>query len=503
MTRWLIPALALLSCTLSAAQPVLRGTVIGHLDGTIVVELEDPNADGFSATLEDGRDLRPVVYRVVEDQRSLSSAWVPSTRWRRAEAGERPTLSYAVYSAPQDAVGQGITVSGLYYEVVWLSPPTWREGLVSPVRPSAFASEEFRRAIDRLESHPAHRWRARLARGELDRFRPAEFSAEQPLELLARSFTLRWIAALGRIHDVDPELAASIRSALISDVAFSASRLVPVWLGDSRAERELLDDLLDPDLTAARVAERARLWLSSRPSSVTWIVDAGGSEGLMTIGVANLRDAPLSTRIDLPARDSSLDRLLVQPRSVRGELVSAQRAPPDSEIRVRPPGIEVRAHFRAFDMESWRDGEPGLTEDDLAWRLERAPPDARGSTVWRLWFDRSSAEPFSIRVHSGTAATHRQTSITPDGRVLGEPASFRLVDADGDRWRGFLEIPENWIERDQILRLGIELERVDGSVVTWPRPVLPWQSARPRALFDLGAWDQMPKRELPDPLLSR
>ncbi len=155
-----------------------------------------------------------------------------------------------------------------------------------PVRASG--SPVTRAMLSHEASSPLTRWRVRLVLDglspmPLDAALDAETSGEQlpkfadeSLELLASQYEERWQVALGKLHLQDKDLARTLRQRLGAMVMVDNRLPVPAWEQDLATLEQLLDDLLNPDLTPKRRADFARAFLKEQPQGAAWITDDGG-----------------------------------------------------------------------------------------------------------------------------------------------------------------------------------------------------------------------------------
>lgn len=508
--RFCLALLGALSISLPAgayAQPdpqrvELAGHAIGHADGTIVLPLR--RGSPTQLTLDDARSLDVHTVSLIRSP-SPAASWLDAPDLR-TDSDAPPT--HAIAFAPPDATGQDVLVGSQRIDIVWLTPPIDAAALATPIRPDALASAGFQALLTPLSHSPLQRWRARLALGRLAQPTGAPRDADTHVELLARSIERRWIAALGRLHAADPDLAASVRAALICDIDFGAGRFVPVTRATPEDERRLLADLLNPTLDDPMLADRARLWLSALPSVRSWLIDAAGQgtdaedNPIASVGVVNLRQTPLSVRLPAAAGDPSLSLREIPPRSALGVRTPIDtQAAPDSLVELVPPGADMIGFHPPHTCASWLYSTPGAAMPPIAARLDRTPEGD-----WRLYIELrpiAADEPFRVVLHHGLAADSRSATITPEGAVpAGGPLAVNVIEHTHNAWRAIVTIPPAWIEPGGTLRLGVELVRADDTRWTWPRRILPWQTTRPRAAFDLSAWDRLPDPPI-DPLRRR
>ncbi len=260
------------------------------------------------------------------------------------------------------------------------------------------------RTLDALVRTPTTRWRARLAWRLLDGDPggplPGGTFADPVIEALARQAEWRWSAALARLGSADPALASSLawRLAAIADLGGGVA--MPVWSADGASLTALGEDLLNPLLSDAEIAARARIWLAEQPDAIAWVVDDGGATdavtgGLIaTVAVTNLSDAPavawaaherasrMGELMTVPARSTARASAAAPGRIQDGGATlnvavgdfAATRPVQDAPATVSPPGLRIGPLLPDWSLSTWlasgiaRDGtaDAGVTLDD-AW----------------------------------------------------------------------------------------------------------------------------------------
>jgi len=297
------------------------------------------------------------------------------------------------------AVLPGSCLAG-FFGVNVQRPPGIAEEVAGVMR----ASPWLIRTLDALVRTPTTRWRARLAwrllDGRVSGPLPGGAFADPVIEALARQAEWRWSAALARLQNTDPAIASSLawRLAAVADLGNGVA--MPVWSADGASLASLCEDLLNPLLSDAEVATRARIWLSEQPAAVAWVADDGGATdavtgGLIsTVSVTNLTDAPgvawaahsqmsrTGELVAVPARSTSRISAASPGNAREGGSTlnvgvgdfTAERTVQGAVATVSPPGLRIGPFLPDWTLATWlahgtaRDGAGGASVPlDDAW----------------------------------------------------------------------------------------------------------------------------------------
>ncbi|MCW5755500.1 MAG: hypothetical protein KIT24_12405 [Phycisphaeraceae bacterium] len=181
-------------------------------------------------------------------------------------------------------------------------------------------------------------------------------------------------------------------------------------------------------------------------------------------------------------------------------------------IRVAPPGLTVGRLLPEWTMVEWMSqAEAPAGRTASAFRVHRIPSRVLEETVdegvgvvrreriepgrWVLYFEsRSGGRDELVRVWLGTRGnpSHlvriRPSAAADDELTPGVVDHWRCVQAMSDGvWAFELEIPDDAIGRNGVLRIGIEHIHAEGRDA-WPRRMFPWQVEPGRAALDLRHW---------------
>ncbi|MDX9910217.1 MAG: hypothetical protein RBS39_00145 [Phycisphaerales bacterium] len=316
-----------------SSRPALRpleSPVVGVFGRTIVAPVElagaRPKRDPV-IRLDDGRVLAARLSWIgVSPGASGPAPWLPSAgAWFTRDDGPPHDVVPGtagfwalVLDAPLDAVGQGLWVDGVRWEVRWLPDPRGVRRGDEPVAlgcPTPFAL----RASPVLRQHgleesrsPFRRWRWLLLAGELDRdfelptrLEDLELDAREGafadpiVEAMARQEEALWRIGLARLALADEALAQRLTARLACVIDFGAGDALPAWTTDPRELASLRQELLREDLSPEQRGERVRLWLDAQAPAVAWVIDDAGAIDAMTghpsatIGLAHLGMDPV------------------------------------------------------------------------------------------------------------------------------------------------------------------------------------------------------------------
>jgi len=356
--------------------------------------------------------------------------------------------------------------------------------------------------------------------------------ATHALEALAEQSEWRWRVALDRLGKADPFLAADLLNRLTTVIDFGEGRLAPAWPTDEVALAALRTDLLDPRAAPETVRRRAAAFIALVSPATAWVIDDAGSVDAETgatmaiFGVADRAGRGITARAAWSGESAAVE---VAPLSVRRLAAVSERRPSDAPLQgasavielgarrvsvealplaapVRPPGLRIGPGFQAWTLDSWTEGRarPAAPEQSFsillhrrgdlvgsgagAWQFYIECPVARGGEgdggarragFLRLWFGPTARPVAALRLgEDGTLVEE----------VSGAAAALVHFERREDRIVAIVALPEGAVERDGVLRIAVERVDAEGRRATWPRPVLPWESAIGRAALDLASW---------------
>lgn len=368
----------------------------------------------------------------------------------------------------------------------------------------------------------------------------------------------RWQVALARLWQIDPSLSFPVREALVGAVD-TPDGVLPCWRANQRQLDDLLEVLLRPRMSDEQRIAHVRSWLQSFSSAIGWIIDDAGlfdaltGELRPTIGAVNLDVVPVLAwaRPGDVGGPSDLGPLVPrQVRTLRGEIVPGHvaggtQAGPGVEVQigrwggylssigvvipVAPPGFALgplRAEWTLNAWESmdetsdatvWRDGAtaamlfrgrstdlgrrdartvgPMVGDERERWMIyaeARTPaggwPAGRGSDRIDVWFGPFGSPTRAVGIFSDGRIVNLQTGQSAPGF---DAEVIRL----SDRWVARMPVPEDVIEPDGLLRIGITRTDPCGFRSSWPRRLLPGQREPGRVAVQTNAWDGFEIRE--------
>ncbi|MGH7131878.1 MAG: hypothetical protein ACREJO_08045 [Phycisphaerales bacterium] len=466
--------------------------------------------------------------------------------WRSGESREVGVQGFwgLVCTPPSAAKGADLVLMGQPIALEWSGPPPapgdapWRQfsrpsGPSDPALPASLES-----ALRQAARSPLDAWRAELllpappddAPGVLRREGPP--AAPDALESLRRCVAARWRTGVGNLWRDDNQLAFELLRRLTAVVNFGAGNVLPAWCSPGEGWQSLLDDLLDPALTAPQRSARVRAWLQTQPEFVDWVIDDAGRRGapdeaeLATLGIANLSGSgtifswaglrgmelvPLQAGAAITAQSPS--RLLEAPP--RGDFVARMRlavngvAQPYTLGRIErtartlsipipagPPGVPVGPLLEDWTLPAWFAGTPEPAATVVRGRLTYEI--SLSAWVLELECPVTGIDPEpGVKVYLGPADAPRAIlTVVPSGKmsdaVSGRTSSIRVVQrpAEGNdpaRWIAWAPIPAEAAEAG-LLRIGLVRSDGRGRRAAWPRPMMPWQSEPGRLAIDLTTW---------------
>ena len=444
---------------------------------------------------------------------------------------------------PAAAKGADLVLMGQPIALEWAGPAPgpdeapWRQfarpaGAADPAWPASLES-----ALRQAARSPLDAWRAELLLPAQPEDAPGVLRREgdgvspDPLESLRRCVAARWRAGIGNLWRDDKQLAFELLRRLTTVADFGDGNVLPAWCSPGEGWQTLLNDLLDPAITAAQRTSRVGAWLLTQPEFVDWVIDDAGRRGapdeaeLGTIGIANLsasgsvfswadlRGADLvplragaaitlqtpSRLLDMPPRGDVAARMklavegIVQPYTL-GRLERSARTL-SIPIPAGPPGVPMGPLLEDWTLPAWFAGSPEPTTAVRA-RLtyELSIP------AWVLEIECAATgldpEP-GVKVYLGPAVAPRAVlTVVPTGKmtdaVSGHASAIRVVQrpAEGNepaRWIAWAPIPADAVEGG-LLRIGLVRSDGRGRRAAWPRPMMPWQSEPGRLAIDLTTW---------------
>jgi len=411
------------------------------------------------------------------------------------------------------------------------TPTLGSAGAVSPIL-NALAWPEA--------TSPIGRWRFRMMSGTLNPVFESPPFEDRIIEALAAQNDNRWRAALAKLWSIDPDLTLRMKGRLAGVVDFGNGYVAPAWSTDHATIDQLLADILDPNLSKQRIANRVESWLSLQPRAIAWVVDDAGSSTLDgrsigAVSIANLTDLSTLAWISSPETETtsltplpvfSVTRLSVkspQPSpsagadaptrpmfrvGVHAGTWKSQAAIVHSALPVPPPGFKIGPLLSDFTMATWlRESTPPPAPLQTAAMLLPMPSasEPAGSHRVELLVEcmaPNSATTDVVRVWIGPLGAPRAVfRIDPTGTIADEARRADLVKTPGDvrvvrttdRWSFRLPIPPECIEPSGIIRLGLTRTDATGNRAAWPRPMLPWQDEPGRLSLSLFSKDLRPK----------
>jgi hypothetical protein len=393
---------------------------------------------------------------------------------------------------------------------------------------------------------PTRRWRVsllldripavRLFRSEsLDEAFPL---ADPVLRGLSESLEAEWRSALSELAQTDPEMAAQLLTRQTLIVRQPDGALLPAWPTDGQAETELLPTLQSRRLSETERADAVRRYLDSRPNIRATVHDDGGqrlqtertlrfrdqgevAEVVLTsvdalVLITNLSPTQSSPTIGPPGQfDSTILRLnpftsqrtVFSPSLARSAeaAVSERQQPVTGSLLVRDSRRESRVEFRVAPGLVRRPGQqigPALEPWNLAaWNSDavRASPADRQTALLLFRDDREARWKMLIEARIRPGQPDGADSVTvffgpygaSDARIEVARDDSRTVEAS-DRWSAIVAIPEEVVaraSRDGTLAIGFIRRGPNGSISSWPRPLMPDQAEPGRVRLDLTGWE--------------
>lgn len=348
------------------------------------------------------------------------------------------------------------------------------------------------------------------------------------LGALGTQVEAQWHAALGGLAAADAAVARQVAWRLTA-VANVGGVAAPVWPPDRAAQRQLLDDLLDPALPPPGRLARAEAFLASQPGALARVVsdaaEGGGDAGAQRslVEVFNLGNAPMLAWVEpgerTPREDAPAADLTAVPALGSAILTAMPSGPtPSSAARLR---VRIGGHESALALANWAVPvvPPGSPVGPLAADLDmaslqtgrsRPPAEAgpwttagrllRSEEGWVLYLEcglEPAAEPATLErerleiwfgPHDASAAVVRLDAAGRDAD--GGTARSRAV-WDGERGVLFrwIRVPDGAVEPDGCVRFGVVRRDARGVRSAWPRPMLPWQAEPGRIAARTTAWD--------------
>ncbi len=552
--------------TTALRPPTRVDAIVGR---TLVLPMEFAESPrGLSVSIEGGPNLPARLVRLYGEAPAPVAGWRapdpwlgPAGDWEAIEhtgRGTTPTSGVwcAVIDIPPDPIGSFLLINGERVRCNYLPPPAaiqfagalgdadpWRPTRPAGMAPADLFSPRFTPAL----RSPLDRWRWRLLHDGLRPDAPeVDPFADEVVERLARRREDLWRVALARLFVADAGLADRLKRRLAGAIDFGGT-WAPAWERDEALTQRLLEDLLDPSMTAPRRGELVARWLEERPAGVVWVIDDGGTLDsartalLPTLGIASLLDratlswvAPKNSGVTpdlMPLPAGGVRRLLVTPvpdeSPVRttGTLtahlgrwsrdVTAYARP----VGVAPPGLTATPFLEDWTLGAWMNSiyvpadalwttgamlhRPSGTPDD-------ATPGAIRSRRWELYVecrfvpevgDASReqvliyAGPFGrptsiVRVRIDGTMEHLPVPGLPaEAAEIAPPPTTVRVTRTEDRWQFRVTLAPGSVERDGLLRLGLVRTDALGRRSAWPRPMLGWEEEPARLCIDTRAWD--------------
>lgn len=499
------------------AAPIARA--VARVYGTEFVRPEDgaaivliaaqPWTPGGSIAVAIGDDelMAPVHHLRVAPRTTPSWTGAP-VEWSIGESIDAELAPGASALALLPPLPAGVTAVTIDGGEVRIEPPTdaWPDpppsaALVSPS--SALIGAEL--------GDPTRAWRVNLSRalaGEKNGEKGGDGMTQ-----LRRQHSARWRAALSRLTTVDSALASRVAASL-GRVIRMDGQAVPAWSADLRRVEALLESLLRPESDAAELKVAAEAWLADEPGAVAWVIDDGGEDRPMLIGVANLTDARAPASI---SANGAVELAALEPRTAQQLAIAQPSGVPSVRAETRvgdsifqleivtqpipctPPGVRMGPLMPEWTMPEWLGERAGSI--DVGWATAALlQPKSGGAGAWEVFLDcraeRSGQDTVRLALGSpakpdGEVRVSRSGAIEGSGTLSGVKG---VVREEEERWTATLELPSAAMGQAVVT---IGLERIDsrGFRSTWPRRVTPWQRQLPGSEIDLSAWGGLGGRE--------
>lgn len=362
----------------------------------------------------------------------------------------------------------------------------------------------------------------------------------------------RWQVALAKLWRADPSLSYPVREALVGAIE-TPDGVLPFWRADQGQLDDLLEVLLRARSSDEQRVAQVRSWLQSFEAAVSWIIDDAGlfdavtGEFRPTIGVVNLDVVPVLAwaRPGDVGGPSDLGPLVPRKmRTLRGEIVPGHLADgaqegPGVEVQVgqwggylssigvvipaAPPGFALGPFRAEWTLTSWAAMEEPA-DATVLWDRAAAAMLLRGRSAdlgqrearrvgpevldererWMFYIEAripeggwsADAATDHIDIWFGPfGSSTRAVRIFADGRIVnlqtGQPAPGFGVNVIrlSDRWVARMPVPDDVIEADGLLRVGVARTDPCGLRSSWPRRLLPGQSEPGRVAVQTNSWD--------------
>jgi len=436
---------------------------------------------------------------------------------------------------PPTAHNRDLFIAGRSAPVQWLNPNLPSRSAA----PMLFREQSpaLSRTLANAARDPLNRWRTRLLGDRLRAPRQTVIDehgtrfSDPAIETMAQQAEWRWRLALDRVSRADPFLGAELLDRLTAIVRFGADVEAPAWPTDDAGLSALRTELLDADVSDETIIARVRDALLQSPETTAWIIDDAGwappttGRTVTLIGVAE-RAGKAGLVHARAGSDHAGPSTPLGPFGVARTTVQTPRAPTEQSLgtlspilatvsvigrsetalallplglRVEPPGFRLGPGSSPWTLRSWTAETPqpapvGLSfyallhrraNGEARWQLhvECPTPSGQDAGMLRVYLGPSNAPLAILRIDP--AGLQQDQHNTPLQR---DPVAITRAP---DAWIATIDIPPSAIEPGGILRLAIERFNASGERATWPRPVLPWQTAPGRAGLDLSAWNSL------------
>ncbi len=384
---------------------------------------------------------------------------------------------------------------------------------------------------------PFEYWRWVQLAGRLDVKPPPVDGYGRVGAMVALHYADLWRIGLLRLGRADPESLHRCLNLLLR-ICYDGPEAFAAWVMDPAEIGGLLQILLDPGRTDARIAREADLWVERQGLLIMRV--APPSPDLVALSVANRGRAGMKARfqwlgsgevagsvtlppgvlrhVDMPRPDAvrrhgGLD-LAHSPRDVQVLLIEAggrlQRTTfPTGPLPARPPGVGfvLRPPLTLFEVQTgWSQVQEGRRPTYVQLR--------RRHDRWEVFLEcrRTGRLPRAtdLRGLRDVWETRGLEAVTlvfggePASVVLTVPESgvWRLFRGSGgstlevhrqsyaDRWYCRVVVPDHWLraEGGSALLGAMRTHGGDDAIETGPFASLPWRPAPGRALIDLKAW---------------
>ena len=413
------------------------------------------------------------------------------------------TTGPVLYAQLPDQFVGTITIGNSTIEPIWHEVPKQLPNInITPVDSSAILQPTSPFAF------PTHNalafWRVTLLASR-EGVLPYKPNWNSTVESLAATHQEQlWRIGLDRLARSSRSAAAECRD-LLTNTSKDGETVFACWVTDS--EQQLLNLLLDTNITARQLALRALRWCDEQQPYVFWLEQVYGNEIILAVTNPTLEpilaaikwregndipivvEIPSNETIRIPFnRKDTFDASIFGPETLESSLrwlevqlgnytFSLPVVP--EQIQAMPPSVTLPTLYPSWTLQSIRSQKPVVTPKNDTTTVELRKLFGQ----WEIFVTCSSTSSDTAQSSDVVLLHNNKTDSTV--RIVPQEAS-----AFG--WTSVYVVPELWIDNETLAFSAVRKDAISPSYTSSPLPCVPWRTETPAPIYiDVSKWDEI------------